>query len=287
MKDKTFLVIGATGQLGSEFQNKLSGRGLYYVAPKREEYDFTNFMQMRELINRVRPAVIINCAAYNLVDEAEAKSELAYMVNSNAVRNLAELCKENNIFLVHYSTDYVFDGKKQALYTEDDEPNPLNIYGKSKLEGEQIVRDHLSEFLLFRLSWVMGKGKQNFLYKFLNWAEKRRVLKISCDEVSVPTYTEDIVNVTLLSLERGLNGLYHLTNSGYASRYELARYLVLKLGLENLVIPVPMKFFKARAKRPLFTCMSNKKISKELGISIPTWEDGIDRIVQILEKNVA
>ncbi len=283
MKSETFLITGADGQLGNEFKNIFSERGLCFVAPEREECDITSFTQMEEIICEVRPDVIINCAAYNLVDEAEEKSELAYLVNSDAIGNLAELCKKNNIFLVHYSTDYVFDGKKKESYTEDDIPNPLNIYGKSKLKGEQIIRESLSDFLLFRVSWVMGRGKQSFLHKILNWVVKSHVLKISSDEVSAPTYTEDIVNVTLLSLKRGLRGLYHLTNSGYTSRYELAKYLILKLGLGNKVVPVPMSVFNTKAKRPSFSCMSNKRIAEELGISIPRWEDGIDRLVKVFE----
>ena len=286
MKDKTFLITGAAGQLAGEFQNILSKLGLGFVAVERKECDITNFTQTKKLISGVRPDIIINCAAYNSVDEAEENSELAYSVNSDAVRNLAELSKKNNIFLVHYSTDYVFDGEKHESYTEYDVPNPVNIYGKSKLKGEQVVRELLSDFLIFRVSWVVGKGKQSFLYKIMNWAEKNQVLKISSDEVSVPTYPEDIVNITLLSLKKGLMGLYHLTNSGCASRYELAKYIIIKLGLKNTVVPVPMSVFNTKAKRPLYTCMSNERISKELDISIPSWEDGIDKLVKTLEKSV-
>jgi len=233
---------------------------------------------------QIKPDIIVNCAAYNNVDEAEANPELAHLVNSKAVENLAQLCKKSNIFLVHYSSDYVFDGKKGDLYTEVDTPNPLNEYGKSKLSGENITRDSLTDYLVFRTSWVIGRGKQNFLYKLMNWAKENRVLKISSDETSVPTYTEDIANVTLLSLERGLNGLYHLTNSGYASRYELAKYFIDKMELENVIIPVCASVFSARATRPLFSAMSNKRISKELSISISHWKKGVDRFIEILKN---
>ncbi|MCK4825952.1 NAD(P)-dependent oxidoreductase, partial [bacterium] len=152
MKDKKILITGSSGQLGKEFQKILLERGVYFFAPEKAERDITNFRQVKELINRIKPTVIINCAAYNAVDEAEGKPELAYMVNSSAVENLAKLCKENNIFFIHYSSDYVFDGNKQDLYVEDDTPNPLNVYGKSKLSGEQVVSKILSDFLIFRVS---------------------------------------------------------------------------------------------------------------------------------------
>ena len=284
MKNKRFLITGSAGQLGEEFKEILAKRNLQFDAPPETECDITNFAQLKEVINQIKPDCIINCGAYNNVDEAEENPEPAYLVNSKAVENLTQLCKKGNIFLVHYSSDYVFDGKKGDLYTEDDIPNPLNVYGKSKFKGENIIRDYLTDYLIFRTSWVIGRGKQNFLYKLMNWAKENRVLKISADETSVPTYTEDIVNATLLSLEKELKGLYHLTNSGYASRYELAKYFIDKMGLDNIVIPVCASSFSARATRPLFSAMSNKRISKKLNISISHWEKGIDRFIGILKK---
>ena len=129
MKAKTFLITGSAGQLGKEFKEILPKRDLQFVAPPEAECDITNFVQIKEVISQTKPDIIINCAAYNNVDEAETNPEPAYFVNSKAVENLAKICKEKNIFLVHYSSDYVFDGKKGDLYTEDDTPNPLNVYG--------------------------------------------------------------------------------------------------------------------------------------------------------------
>jgi len=284
MKDKTFLVTGSAGQLGKEFQRIIIERGMCCIAPAEDDCDITNSAKVEGIISRINPDFIINCAAYNAVDEAEEKSDLAHLVNTKAVENLAEFCKKHSIFLIHYSSDYVFDGEKQDFYTEDDTPNPLNIYGKSKLNGEEIIQECMSDYLIFRLSWVIGQGKQNFLYKLSSWAAKNRVLKISSDEVSVPTYTEDIVNFTLLSLEKSITGLFHLTNSGYASRYELAKYFIRKMGLGNIVVPVSMSSFKTKARRPLFAAMSNERISNILKISYPSWEDGIDRYIEVLRN---
>ena len=279
MKSKKILILGAQGQLGMGFADVLKKRKLNFIAPKEEESNITNSAQLDETINIDSPDIIINCAAYNAVDEAEEKSDLAYLVNSNAVLNIAKICKKRGIFLVHYSSDYVFSGNKQELYVEEDQPEPINVYGKSKLQGEESIKEVLDDYLIFRLSWVIGKGTQNFLYKLNSWAKDNKVLKISADEVSVPTFTSDIIDTTLLSLEKGLKGLYHLSNSGYASRYELAKYYIQKMELDNLVVPVPISNFKTKAKRPKFSAMSNKKLSNALDITIPTWEQGLIRYV--------
>jgi dTDP-4-dehydrorhamnose reductase len=280
MNNKKILILGSAGQLAQAFVGALEGRGLDFIAPEEQVSSITDFDLISRLLDEVKPDVVINCAAYNAVDQAEEDPDLAYLVNGGAVENLAQQCEKHGIFLVHYGSDYVFDGQKQDLYTEEDSLHPLNVYGKSKLAGEKAVRETMSRYLVFRLSWVIGKGQQNFLYKLSGWAEKNRILKISADEVSVPTFTSNVVDVTLQSLEKGLTGLYHLTNSGYASRYELAKYYIEKKKLQNIVVPVPMSHFKTVAKRPLFSAMSNQKIQKELGIKIPTWQEGVDRFCE-------
>ena len=170
-------------------------------------------------------------------------------------------------------------GVKEGFYIEDDMPNPINNYGRSKLLGEKLLAEETDGFLLFRVSWVFGAGRQNFLYKLLELAKKNSVLKIVADQVSVPTYTEDIVKVTMLAVENGARGLYHLTNSGYASRYEVARYYIDKLKLPNLALPVNSGFFGETARRPYFSAMSNRKLSNALSVEIPDWKNAVDRFV--------
>ncbi|MBU2647035.1 dTDP-4-dehydrorhamnose reductase [bacterium] len=278
--NRKILILGSAGQLAKAFISSLEQRGMDFVAPAESESSITDFDQISRLLDKTKPGIIINCAAYNAVDAAEEDPETALLVNARAVENLAQQCEKRSLFLVHYGSDYVFDGNKGDLYTEEDDPNPLNVYGRSKLEGEVAVREIMSRYLVFRLSWVIGPGTQNFLHKLSGWAEQNRILKISADEVSVPTFTDDVVKVTLLALEKGLQGLYHLTNSSYASRYELARYYIEKTGRQNIVVPVPMSSFKTAARRPLFAAMSNRKIQKELGIDIPTWQEGVDRFCE-------
>ncbi len=274
------LLTGSSGQLSQEFLDmKVTGNipNFDFAAPCEKEFDITDFNQVEALVTKLKPQIILNCAAYNNVDAAETDEVTAFKVNTEAVANLARICKKHNIFLVHYSSDYVFDGKKGTLYTEEDAPNPINKYGGSKLKGEEAIMQELKDFLIFRLSWVIGKGKQNFLYKLSEWAKSNPELKISADEISVPTFTQDIVNVTLLALNKRITGLYHLTNSGHCSRYELASYFIKKAGLNNSLVAVPKSTFALPAARPAFSAMSNAKISTKLGINIVKWESGVDR----------
>ncbi|MFH2129746.1 MAG: sugar nucleotide-binding protein, partial [bacterium] len=202
--NRKILILGSAGQLAKAFISTLEERGLDFVAPVESESSITDFDQISRLLDKTKPGIVINCAAYNAVDAAEEDPETALLVNSRAVENLAQQCEKRSLFLVHYGSDYVFDGNKGDLYTEEDDPNPLNVYGRSKLEGEVAVREIMSRYLVFRLSWVIGPGTQNFLHKLSGWAEQNRILKISADEVSVPTFTDDVVKVTLLALEKGL-----------------------------------------------------------------------------------
>jgi len=279
VKDKKFFITGANGQLAIEFISSMAQRNLSYAAFSKDQLDITDFEETEKIISKERPDILLNCAAYNLVDQAEDEPEIAFKINSEAVHNLASVCKKNDIFFVHFSSDYVFDGQKGNFYAEEDEPNPLNVYGQSKLEGEESIRKELKNFLIFRLSWVFGHGQQNFLYKLSKWVQNKKSLDIVDDDISVPTYTHDVVKVVLLALERGLRGTYHLTNSGKCSRYELAKHYVEKKGINIEVCPVASGFFPMKAKRPSYTCMSNERICNDLNISIPTWQDAADRFI--------
>ena len=275
----TYLILGANGQLGKQFAKDLTIGNKTVIAPDEKDCDITSVDTLSRFIDSVKPTVIINCAAYNAVDLAEQQTDTAYLINTTAVNTIATLCNEKNIFFVHYSSDYVFDGSKGNLYTENDTPNPLNVYGKSKRAGEAAVIASGGKYLLFRTSWVFGNGAQNFIHKILQWSQKNSVLKLTADEVSVPTSAIDLVDITLQSINKGLTGLYHLTNSDYASRYEWGRYIAKQLSLHSTIIPVPMSAFPSSAQRPLFSAMSNQLLQNDLGITIPDWRDAVDRFL--------
>jgi dTDP-4-dehydrorhamnose reductase len=274
------LITGANGQLAQEFQRLLETSHHKTVSLDKKGLDIVDLDSIKNVFEHHHPEVVLNCASYNFVDSAEEDFDTAYKVNALGVRNLAFVCRSNNALLVHYSSDYVFDGTKEDFYTEHDEPNPINSYGKTKLLGENFLRDEYDKFILFRVSWVYGDGKQNFLYKLLEWAKKNRVLKIVYDQISVPTCTRNIANLTMFAIDKGLRGLYHLTDKGYASRYEVARYFLERLGLNNLVLPVSSDVFPSPAKRPFFSVMSHQKLSEDLNVDIPFWKVGIERYVE-------
>ncbi len=275
------LITGANGQLAEEFRRYFERTGTHRItALSKKELDISDFESVSEALSRSNPSIVINCAAYNLVDRAEDDRDAAFLVNATGVKNLAALCSKNKALLIHYSTDYVFDGTKENYYTEADSTYPLNVYGESKLSGERLLAEENDDFLLFRVSWVFGKGTASFLYKLSEWAKDRDVLKIVCNQVSVPTYTNDIVKYTIAACDKGLRGVYHLTNGGYASRYEVARYYIKRLGLKRTVLPADPNFFNERARRPYFSAMSNLKLSKDLDMEIPEWTDAIDRFVK-------
>jgi dTDP-4-dehydrorhamnose reductase len=269
------LITGTSGQLGKEFVKVLSSKGIDFVALERKDLDVTNFENVYKTLKEINPSVVINCSAYNQVDLAETEILKAFSTNAIGPYNLAITCREINAKLIHYSTDYVFDGIKKGLYTEEDSPNPLNQYARSKLLGEELVKQVLEDYLILRVSWVYGEGTQNFLYKLEEWAKNQEVLKVVVDEFSVPTSTKTIVEVTLKAINAELTGLYHLTNSSYASRYEWAKeYFKLK-GINKLIYPALQADFNLPAKRPKWSVMSNEKISKALGITIRDWKEDL------------
>ena len=276
-----YLITGSSGQLAASFIKQLGSRSMEFQAPDESHCDITDRTSIREVIGSCHPRVIINCAAYNLVDKAEQDRDKAFQVNAVGPRFLAEESRKCGAFLVHFGSDYVFDGLKQdGLYREEDPVGPLSEYGRSKLAGEQAVREVLEDrSLVFRLSWVFGEGRQNFIAKLLEWSAAQEYLRIACDEFSVPTWTETVVDVTLNALEQGVSGLYHLTNSGHCSRYEWAKAILRKKGIDKFIRPVSMESFSLPAKRPMFSAMSNRTITDRLNISIPTWEDAVDRFL--------
>jgi len=275
-----FLITGAKGQLGTEFVRVLEEKNQKFYAFGKEELDIGNLEKVLEVFKSLRPDVVINCAAYNLVDKAEEEREKAFRVNALGPRNLAFACKKYGAFLIHYSTDYVFNGKKEGLYTEEDEPDPLSEYAKSKYLGEVFVKEESEDHLIFRVSWVYGRGKQNFIYKLMQWVEKQEYLRISCDEFSVPTSTKTIVEVSLKALNSGLKGLYHLVNSGYSSRYEWAQEVLKIKKIKKFIYPVYQSEFNLPAKRPRFSAMSNEKLCKILGIKIRHWKEELESFLK-------
>lgn len=270
------LLLGKNGQLGKEFLQYFEKNDIFYTAAGKDECDVLRSNEVEDLFSESNADVVINCTGYVFIDKAEDEGkEMCFALNRDAVDFLTKSAAKHNKKIVHFSTDYVFDGEKKALYTEADAANPLNIYGQSKYEGEQLVSAY-SNSLMLRTSWLYGRGENNFIRKFLGFAMQKDVLPMTYDEISVPTSTAIVMEGTMQALENDLSGLYHLTNSGYASRLEYAQEILNILGMNNKTLdPITMASWNAPAKRAAFSAMSSELFCKTLNVEIPHWKESL------------
>lgn len=276
-----YLVIGSRGQLGSEFARFFEKKGVSYRAVDLPDIDISDLVQVEDLVEATKPEAIINCAAYTNVDKAESDVHRCYEVNARGPKHLAIAAAKAGALLVHFSTDYVYDGFKfGSLYDEKDAAFPINVYGKSKLKGEANIKKITNDYLIFRLSWVFGRGSSNFINRFVKWAKLSENLKIAFDEVSVPTWTKTIVEASVKAIESGCVGLACLTSEGYATRYEWSKLIAKILGYKGLLYPVSKKVFDTPAQRPYFTAMSNAKIKRLIGVELPSWEEATEEFIK-------
>jgi dTDP-4-dehydrorhamnose reductase len=270
-----FLVLGSKGQLGSRIVEDLNAFGAYVYGSSKDDVDICDYKQMKLLIEEIQPKTIINCAAYNNVEAAEDNWEAAYEVNSKAPEYLAELANKASAKLVHYSTDYVFDGSANAPYREADETNPINVYGKSKLLGELAVEQIAKRHLILRTSWLYSKIPQNFISRFLEKTKFNSTINVVENEISIPTSARLIVDLTLKALERDVEGLYHITSSGQCSRLEFAEFIVKTLGLNNNIVPCKKESLGLKAQRPEYSVLDNKTIKNILDMEIEEWQSDL------------
>jgi len=281
-----YLIAGSGGMLGTALQTVLSARGARFDAPAEGGFDITDAAQVAvrvrdfaHLLETDERGVLINAAAYTNVERAEDDETTAYAVNDTGAANLARAARDAGIGLVHVSTDFIFDGAKTGAYNEQDEPNPLSVYGASKLAGERSVLEADPSALIVRTAWVYGPAGVNFPVKILTAAREGRALKGVTDEVGSPTYTLDLA-AGLLDLEdAGATGLFHLAGAGSCSRYELACEVLKLARLDVAVEPVLSGSFTVRAARPANSVLDCTKASV-LGVMMPTWEDGLRRFLK-------
>jgi len=273
------LITGSKGQLGAAFVKHFETNGWDYSAADVDTLDISDGNAVSAAVMNYRPSLIINCSAYNHVDKSEADPSIAYAVNAEGARNLALLARKLEASMIHFGTDYVFDGQKREPYVEADAPKPLNSYGLSKLKGEQYVLDLVPVSLVFRLSWLYGRGHQNFMRKALEWAKNPGPLRIADDEVSVPTCADDVVAAVLEAMKAGLFGRWHLAAGGACSRYEWAQAALKAYGIDKEIVPGKMADFSLPARRPGYSAMSNAALSAELGIKIPHWRESLEKFI--------
>jgi dTDP-4-dehydrorhamnose reductase len=291
------LILGNAGQVGVELQRIFQGCG-EVVGVDRESVDLAQADQVRELVRRVEPEIILNAAAYTAVDRAESESELAMTINAEAPRILAEEALRLNALLVHYSTDYVFDGAKQGEWTEQDAPAPLNAYGASKLAGEEAIRQVGGKVLIFRTSWVYGPHGSNFLLTMLRLARQLDSISVVGDQIGSPTTSIELARATHAIVSGVIAGrfgaaeewagLYHMTCSGSTSWYGFAKAIFARAeklldGKVPQVIQITSREYPTPAKRPRNSVLSNARLVQRFGVRLAPWETALDEVIQALK----
>ena len=284
------LVIGAQGQVGSELC-LLDSAEVQIMGMARHELDITNAKQVNEVITKQQPDFVVNASAYTAVDKAEEESDLAYAVNSEGPKNLARSCVDNSIPLIHISTDYVFDGNATTPYKEDDTTNPVNIYGKSKLSGEEVVRDICPQHIILRTSWVFGRYGNNFVKTMLRLGKERESLSVVSDQEGCPTAAHDIAEAVLKvckKLEKTENrdmlwGTYHFSGSPMTNWFSFAQAtfeVAVEYGLKTPKLnAIPTSGYPTPAKRPQYTVLDCHKIEHNFDIASPDWQKALNVVV--------
>lgn len=284
MKPLKFLVCGRNGQVAQALQGALAGLGEVHLVG-RDKLDQAQPELLREPLRQLAPDLIINAAAYTAVDQAESEPELAFAINAEAPRVLAEEAARLGVPLIHYSTDYVFDGCKSEPYNEDDTTHPLGVYGKSKLAGEQAIRAVAGEHLILRTSWVYSLHGRNFLLTMQRLLQQRAQLKVVDDQIGAPTWAATIAASTRALVERWQNGqagawgTYHLTAQGETSWFGFAQAIGEQLKTRGLpcaeLLPIPSSEYPTPARRPLNSRLDCSRLAREWQVSQPHWHDAL------------
>jgi dTDP-4-dehydrorhamnose reductase len=291
MSQPHILLIGKNGQVGWELRRALAPLGAV-VAVDFPEIDLTDPASIRRWVDDAAPQIIVNAAAYTAVDKAEVETDLAMHVNAGAPGILAEEARKRGALLIHYSTDYVYDGAKQTPYLEDDAANPLSAYGRSKLAGDRAVQESGCAHLIFRLCWVYGARGQNFLLTMMRLARERDQLHVVADQLGAPTWARMIAEATAQAVCQVWrssdlswhNGIYHLSSAGYTSWHGFAEAIVSRMPAESRkakgVEPITTAHYPTPARRPAYSVLSGDKLERTFGLRLPPWEESLGLVME-------
>jgi len=280
------LITGAEGQLGRSFQkisqNHSEHNFLYTDLP---ETDITNKKALNTLVKKHTIDVIINCAAYTAVDKAETEKELAYHINAYGSKILSEVAKENNLKIIHISTDYVFDGNSTSPIKESYPTSPKGVYGQSKLEGELEIASAACDAVIIRTAWLYSEFGNNFVKTMLRLGKEKDTLSVVYDQVGTPTYATDLALAVMQIIDNGFNGyhLYHYSNEGVLSWYDFAYEIFALSGMKVHMNPIESNQYPTPAKRPAYSVLSKEKI-KSVGIKVPYWKESLAQCLSILNQ---
>ena len=284
---QTILVTGCNGQLGSEMQvaaNRFPS--FQYIYTDVAELDICDKNTLDAFVKENAVNIIVNCAAYTAVDKAEDDIELCYKINRDAVKNIGEVASENNLKVVHVSTDYVFDGTNYLPYTEDLPVCPATVYGKSKLECEQALMESCGQAVILRTAWLYSSFGNNFVKTMIKLGTERESLNVIFDQVGTPTYAADLADaiLCLLSNETFVPGIYHYSDEGVCSWYDFTKTIHRIANVICNVQPIETKDYPARTPRPHYSVLNKSKIKSTYNISIPHWEESLEKCINLMQK---
>lgn len=271
------LITGAKGMMGSDLMKVLSQKKEYnLIGATRNDFDITDYSQTLQFLKDKRPDIVIHAAAYTKVDDCESHPETAYKVNEAGTKNVASGCKDINAKLICISTDYIFNGRKNIPYLENDIPEPLSVYGDSKLKGEQAVQDNLNDFIIVRTSWLFGRNGNNFISAILKQAEKTKTIKVVNDQTGSPTYTIDLSHAIEKLISCNAKGTFNITNSGECSWYQFAKKILELAGIKGVdVVPITSEELKRLARRPAYSILDCSKFKSVTNYNMRHWEEAL------------
>ena len=274
------LVTGANGQLGYDVVRELQKHNIECFGATRQDFDIIDFKATKDFIFNYLPDVVIHCAAYTAVDKAEDERELCYKVNVSATKNIAEICKKIDAKMLYISTDYVFDGTKEGFYEIEDNPNPINVYGETKLLGEEAVQKILDKYFIVRISWVFGEHGNNFVKTMLRLGAEKKELNVVADQYGSPTYTVDLAPLLVEMIKTEKYGIYHATNEGVCTWAEFAEMIFKIAKMDVKVSRITTSEYPTKAKRPLNSKLSKICLEKNF-YKLPLWISALKRYIKI------
>lgn len=273
LKGKKAVILGGrTGLLGQILTEKLKKHDVVTIPLSRSDFDPLDEDSLNRLLDRENPDFIFNTIAYTMVDQAEDEENQAHLLNTTLPVSLGRIAKQRNCKLIHFSTDFVFDGKKDSPYTEEDKTNPQSVYGETKLAGEDKLLDlEYKNVLIIRTAWLFGPFKSNFVFKIINLAKEREFLTVVHDQKGSPTYTPDLAEYTIALLEKEANGIFNVVNSGKATWCELAAEAISCSAINCRVDAVPSSAYPTKAQRPPYSVLDTSKLTDVTGITPRPW----------------
>ncbi len=283
------LITGSNGQLGNEIRViSLNYPQHQFFFTDVAELDITDISAIQNFVSENKIDGIINCAAYTAVDKAEDDIELCYKINRDAVENLGKIAQKLSLKMIHVSTDYVFDGTNHIPYTEEMPVKPLGVYGKSKLEGEQVLQQSFTDAIIVRTSWLYSSFGNNFVKTMLKLGRERDELNVIFDQIGTPTYASDLADALLkiISSEKFIPGIYHFSNEGVCSWYDFTKTIHNITGIQCNVKPIESKDFPTKVTRPHYSVLNKAKVKSTYGIEIPHWEESLRKCIEILETQI-